>query len=46
MRQTYGSEKKAKQVFYSAANAGKLTGVHERLREAGRQLKKAKRRKG
>ena len=32
MRSEYGSEKKAKQVFYSAANAGTITGVHEQRR--------------
>jgi hypothetical protein len=27
MRQTYGSEKKAKQVFYSSIKAGKIIGA-------------------
>ena len=42
MRSEYGSEKKAKQVFYSAANAGTITGVHEsRLAESARKLREA-----
>jgi len=28
MVKTYGSKKKAKQVFYAMINAGKLKGVH------------------
>ena len=28
MKKTYGSDKKAKQVFYASINAGKLKGVH------------------
>jgi hypothetical protein len=28
MRQEYGSEKKAKQVFYASANKGRIEGVH------------------
>ena len=28
MRDEYGSEKKAKQVFYASANSGKIKGVH------------------
>jgi hypothetical protein len=27
MDKTYGSEKKAKEVFYASRNAGKITGV-------------------
>lgn len=27
MRKTYGSEKKAEQVFYASKNAGKIKGV-------------------
>ena len=27
MRKSYGSEKKAKQVFYASRNAGKIAGV-------------------
>jgi hypothetical protein len=27
MKKTYGSSKKAKQVFYASRNAGKITGV-------------------
>ena len=27
MRKSYGSEKKAKQVFYASKNAGKIKGV-------------------
>lgn len=29
MKETYGSAKKAKQVFYASANAGKIKGVHK-----------------
>lgn len=29
MRKTYGSDKKAKQVFYASENAGKIKGVHK-----------------
>ena len=29
MKKTYGSEKKAKQVFYASENAGKIKGVHK-----------------
>ena len=29
MRKTYKSAKKAKEVFYSSANAGKIKGVHK-----------------
>jgi len=29
MEKTYGSDKKAKQVFYASANAGKIKGVHK-----------------
>jgi hypothetical protein len=29
MRKTYGSEKKAEQVFYASANKGTITGVHD-----------------
>jgi len=29
MEQTYGSEAKAKSVFYASKNAGKITGVDE-----------------
>ena len=29
MMKTYGSKKKAKEVFYSSINAGKLKGVHK-----------------
>jgi hypothetical protein len=43
MRKEYG-DRKGESVFYASANSGKLTGVHERLREAGRGLKRAKRR--
>lgn len=35
MRKQYGSDKKAKQVFYASKNAGKITGV-EGLEEARR----------
>ena len=44
MKKQYGDEK-GESVFYASANSGKLTGVHERLREAGRGLKRAKRRR-
>lgn len=30
MRKTYGSAKKAKQVFYASANARKIKGVHKK----------------
>lgn len=30
MRAYYGSAKKAKQVMYASANAGKITGVHKK----------------
>jgi len=30
MRETYPSEKEAKQVFYASENAGKITGVHKK----------------
>lgn len=36
MRETYGSEKKAKQVFYSSINAGKIKGA-ERPYPGGRR---------
>jgi len=29
MVKTYGSKKKAKRIFYSMVNAGKLKGVHK-----------------
>lgn len=29
MRKTYGSEKKAEEVFYASKNAGKIKGVHK-----------------
>jgi len=30
MKKTYGSEKKAEEVFYSSTNAGKIKGVHKK----------------
>ncbi len=30
MKKTYGSKKKADQVFYASANAKKITGVHKK----------------
>jgi len=31
MREHYGSEAKAKEVFYASANAGTITGVHDAM---------------
>ena len=33
MKKTYGSDKKAKQVFYASENAGKIKGVHRKKRK-------------
>jgi hypothetical protein len=30
MRKTYGSAKKAKQVFFASANGGRISGVHKK----------------
>jgi len=43
MEDTYGSKKKAEQVFYASANANKITGVHEQRRryiQAAEQLRR------
>lgn len=29
MKKSYGSSKKAKEVFYASANSGKISGVHK-----------------
>jgi len=42
MKQQYG--KRGEEVFYRSKNAGTITGVEARLREAGRGLKRAMRR--
>jgi hypothetical protein len=46
MKSEYG-DKKGESVFYASKNAGKISGVEavEALREAGKGLKKAKRRR-
>lgn len=47
MIQTYGDKDKAEEVFYASRNKGTINGVEsaeEKLREAGRGLKRAKRR--
>ena len=33
MKKTYGSKKKAEEVFYASANAGKIKGVHGRRKK-------------
>ena len=41
MKDTYGSDKKAKEVFYASANSGKITGVHAKgVRAMTRKRKK------
>ena len=37
MQKQYGSKDKAQQVFYSAANKGTISGVHEGARDMSRQ---------
>ena len=34
MKKTYGSDEKAKEVFYASANSGKLKGVHGKHKKA------------
>ena len=36
MLKTYGSKKKAEEVFYASANAGKIKGVHKDKKKVAR----------